>query len=338
MSVPGDGRGRRAFTLIELLVVIAIVGLLAGLLLVGVQASREAGRRLTCTNHLKQLALALQNYHTTFAVLPFGVGPDDDKTSATTGSLAARRYSAQTQMLLYLDQLSLFNAINFQVAPFFPYIDAQLGPQGEPGVNYTAGQTVVETFLCPSDRDSVDHRWGANNYRTCNGSSWAGRSGDGMFGQNAGIRYANITDGLSTTAAFSERCKVSGGRDPVDFLSLLVSRPNLWTEQSFHDWCISLTETEARGYFIDANGGKTWLEGNMNWTRYNHLMTPGRQSCKNGLTWEGVGMTATSRHSNGGVVLALGDGTVRFVSKGIDRSLWRALGTIGGGEIVGDNY
>jgi len=296
-----------------------------------------SARRLSCSNHLKQITLALNNYHATFSVLPFGVGPDDDKRAATIGSLAARRFSAQSQLLLYLDQTPLFHSINFMVTPFFPYIDAELGPSGEPGVNYTAGHTVVETFLCPSDRESIDARWGANNYRVCNGSSWAGRSGDGMFGQNSGIRYADITDGLSSTAALSERCKAWATPTTVDFQSVLISRPNLWTEQTFHDWCISITVSQARMFFIDGNGGKTWLEGNMNWTRYNHLMTPGRQSCKNGLTWDGVGMAATSRHSNG-VVMALGDGTVRFIRNEIDRSVWRALGTIHGGEAIDNNY
>ena len=73
----------------------------------------------------------------------------------------------------------------------------------------------------------------------------------------------------------------------------------------------------------------------MNWTRYNHMLPPGYPSCKNGLTWNGVAMTATSQHS-AGVNVLMGDGTTRSVKSSVDANVWIALGTINGNEIVSD--
>ncbi len=340
MAIQRGGRSDRGFTLIELLVILAVIGLLAGLLLPAVQTAREAARRAQCMNNLKQLGLALHSYHAGFGIFPFGVGPDDDKDkgAATTGTPNARRYSAQSQLLPALEQRPLFDAINFQLAPFHPYNDAKLGPAGEHGANYTAARTTVATFLCPTDHDRANAVWATNVYRACAGSSWVGRAGNGLFGQDGGRRIAEVTDGLATTAAFAERCKVWADATTIDLSSVLVSRPSVWTEAEFRDWCRALTEAEARTLLLDLNGGKTWLEGNMNWTRYNHLLPPGRPSCKNGLTWNGVAMTATSRHP-GGVNVALADGSVRFIREGIDERVWASLGTIRSGETIpGDAY
>ena len=102
-------------------------------------------------------------------------------------------------------------------------------------------------------------------------------------------------------------------------------------ELTFRAACDQLTETTALGIQQRSNAGHTWLEGNMSWTRYNHLLGPGRPSCNNFLTWYGVAMSANSHHK-GGVHVLLGDGSVRFVGYSIDVSVWRALGTISGGE------
>src|SRR5262249_24188966 len=105
--------------------------------------------------------------------------------------------------------------------------------------------------------------------------------------------------------------------------------------------CATLSDQEAASspkHPSDANSGMTWLEGNMSWTRYNHVLPPGHKSCANGLTWHGVAMIASSRHP-GVVGLLLGDGSVRAVKDSIDAAVWRALGTIAGSEpMPGDSY
>jgi hypothetical protein len=178
--------------------------------------------------------------------------------------------------------------------------------------------------------------WGPNNYRACSGSSWDGRKGNGMFGQITSTRPRDVKDGLSHTAAFSERIRGDDDNSQIDLDSDLFGLAAPWTEETLRDWCAQLDEVQAAALPIqDSNGGMTWLEGNMDWTRYNHLLPPGSPACKGEITWDGVAMPANSRHRDG-VHLLLGDGGVKFVGLSVDADVWRALGTTGGGETVSD--
>jgi prepilin-type N-terminal cleavage/methylation domain-containing protein/prepilin-type processing-associated H-X9-DG protein len=322
---------RSGFTLLELLAVTAVIAILVALLLPAVQQAREASRRLACVNHLHQIGVALHNYHSLHMTLPFGVGPDHDAAASSNGSLDDRRYSAQALLLPFLDQEPVWRRIDFHVAPFHPYTSAQTGPAGQLGVNGPAAQATIAVFLCPSDLDRLGSVWGHNNYRACNGSTWTGRTGNGSFGQGIVRRFAEIQDGLSQTALFSERAKGTWNPAVYDPLSDLIDMTSLWTEPAFAQQCQGLSDDDARAAPRDNDSGQTWLEGNMNWTRYNHLLIPNQLSCKNGLTWDGVAMTASSRHP-GGVNLLLADGAIRFVSDQIDVRVWRAAGTIHGRE------
>lgn len=329
------GRGRRGFTLIEMLVVIGIIGMLVALLLPAVQSARETARRMQCQNNLRQLALAAHAYHDSHRCLPFGVGADQ-----SLGNIE-RRYSALSQLLPWLDQRNVYEKIDFDLAPFHPFPLAGVGEptvvnsNGDAVSNSAAAKVSIGILICPTDLDLISFYWGRNNYRTCNGSTWSGRNGNGLFGQVSSVRYGMVADGLSNTALFSERCKGSWNDAVHDPPSDLYDLAGIWSEATFTQACEELSDQTATAYHQDVESGMTWLEGNMNWTRYNHVLPPNRISCKNGLTWDGVIMSATSRHT-GGVNVALADGSVRFVSENVYPLTWQALGTIAGNEEIGE--
>ena len=133
---------RRGFTLIELLVVIAIIAVLIALLLPAVQAAREAARRAQCTNNLKQIGLALHNYHQSIGVFPQGHSQSSANVPYTPGYAGWTEWSAQAQMLPYMEQNPTYNAINFSFCMGYGYGGA---------ANITASTRLIASFMCPSD-------------------------------------------------------------------------------------------------------------------------------------------------------------------------------------------
>src|SRR6056297_4055498 len=125
---------KRGFTLIELLVVIAIIAVLVALLLPAVQQAREAARRSSCKNNLKQLGLALHNYHDTHGMFPINWGTGYDGTTNPTSSI---QFSWMTYILPYIEESALYDTINFNEALDDPN-------------NNAAASTVIDTYLCPS--------------------------------------------------------------------------------------------------------------------------------------------------------------------------------------------
>ena len=137
-------RTHRGFTLIELLVVIAIIAVLIALLLPAVQAAREAARRMQCTNNLKQIGLAMHNYHSTYEVFPMGASKNcnSDPSANCPGYADWRGWSALSTSLPFVEQVNLYNAINFSMAEEIH--DATPAPE-----NATVIATVVKTYMCP---------------------------------------------------------------------------------------------------------------------------------------------------------------------------------------------
>ena len=202
-------RRRHGFTLIELLVVIAIIAVLIALLLPAVQAAREAARRMQCTNNLKQLGLALHNYHSTIGAFPSAGWVANGSNWWIVNNLTAPghfRYSSLLQVLPYLEQGAASNAMNFQL-PLYDNAGDDL-PQ-----NTTVYQMQVTSFLCPSDiRSARNGNEAPCNYDSCSGNGLPGGDGlPGSYGSPNGVLYlnstnsmANIIDGTSQTALMSE--------------------------------------------------------------------------------------------------------------------------------------
>jgi prepilin-type N-terminal cleavage/methylation domain-containing protein/prepilin-type processing-associated H-X9-DG protein len=213
---------RGGFTLIELLVVIAIIAVLIALLLPAVQSAREAARRIQCTNNLKQIGLAMHNYHTALGAFPMGSSIAPQLNSPGLAQSIWSAWSAQALMLGYLEQSPLYNACNFSWAVLDgSNFSGNANVAGASDCNQTILYTNISSFMCPSD-PNVGLKQNNNSYAASYGATttglynWtAGPGGSFTMGESAadstglftiGKSYGiqNATDGSSNTVAFSE--------------------------------------------------------------------------------------------------------------------------------------
>jgi prepilin-type N-terminal cleavage/methylation domain-containing protein/prepilin-type processing-associated H-X9-DG protein len=201
---------RCGFTLIELLVVIAIIAVLIGLLLPAVQAAREAARRAQCVNNLKQLGLALQNYHDAICAFPMSYAARSRFLDGATDT--APGWGWGTMILPQIEQSASFNAANLVL-------------NVEAWQNSSVVRAILSTYLCPSDpmpggtfgvtdaSGNVLAMMGPTSYAACVGNDFADTTtglnndglGNGVMFRNSGIRVADITDGTSQTITIGER-------------------------------------------------------------------------------------------------------------------------------------
>jgi prepilin-type N-terminal cleavage/methylation domain-containing protein/prepilin-type processing-associated H-X9-DG protein len=337
MSLKRPSHFRRGFTLIELLVVIAIIAVLIALLLPAVQQAREAARRTQCKNNLKQIGLALYNYHDTYTVFPPGYVDRNGNPNLTPDNDLGPSWGWTAFLLPGMDQAPLYNQINFNLGVGL-------------GTNASPSRVSLKALLCPSDsaqqtfsvydnatQSMILTTVASSNYVGCNGwiecfsgaggnpqpgsaadglTGGFGQAGVGIFFRNSKNNTANVTDGLSNTVFVGERSSnhapstwtgaVTGGAAPAWMAGQAPYSPPPGPAYDNADW------------------GECLIFAHCNATHLPNVDFP--------LFDPDV---FYSRHV-GGCQFLMGDGSVRFISSYVDGKTYQNLATIAGGEAPGD--
>ena len=331
MSV--DSPRKSGFTLVELLVVIAIIGVLVGLLLPAVQAAREAARRMSCSNNMKQIMMAMHNYHSSFDQFPAG--------GLYRGLQPSDSWSLQARILPQLEQSGLTNLINWSL----PY-----SAQGQ------VARTRVPTYLCPSeinDQSRPDPSASDPDFAHyplsygVNMGEWfiydpvSKKTGTGLVFPNSKTGFRDVLDGASSTLAVAEVKAFNPYlRDALNPATLGVATPSLPTEVLSYG-----------GNFKVNSGHTEWTDSRAHQSGFTTAFTPNTKvlytsggaqydvdfnSSREGKTITNptyAAVTSRSYHT-GGVQTGFVDGSCHFITDSIDRKIWRSLGTRANREVV----
>ncbi len=312
---------KRGFTLIELLVVIAIIAILIALLLPAVQQAREAARRTQCKNNLKQIGLALHNYHDANSALPSG---SIVLLNAAGTTYNGHGWTWHASILPYIEYANMYAAIQ---GPNDGGLGAELGGTTDPKQTL-AGKTVMSIFWCPSQPDVTSGAqkggYSPSNYNgnmgtligyngdDCYGGVVTNAAGmrapggcmnaDGIFFISSSIRFRDVTDGLSNTIFVSE--VIDSGGDANKLGGAGSDRKHCFSGGSD-----SNPPTEMSEYLIAAESNdpiNTYAE------------------------------EAAGSYHVGGAQFVMGDGSVRFLSENMSMTIYQGISTRGTGEVVGE--
>ena len=325
-------RPKSGFTIVELLVSISIIGILIALLLPAVQAAREAARRISCRNNLKQIGLALHNYQSINSSFPPTFCTTPLENAAGTGA----SWSVHGRLLPQLDQGNAYDKID---------LDADWHQQVETGVTFMK----VPVFLCPSEPNDHSRTNGGSTYVAphtygFNFGTWlvydpaTETVGDGAFVINRGTAIPEFRDGLSNTLAVAEvkayqsyvRNTQSPGSKapttPADLagLSGQLKRTGhaVWPDGRVHHSGVTTVFTP--------NTRVSYLSGGAEYDIDFNSQQEGKSASR--ITYAAI----TSRSYHPGMVnVLLMDGSVRWMADSVDETVWRALGTRQGGEVFG---
>lgn len=358
-----DRKRQRGFTIVELLVVMAVIGILLALLLPAVQQSRAAARGVQCKNNLKQLGLALHNYHDVFGMFPARQGGSG---TVFEGGLRFRM-SGFVALLPYYEQQALYDQIiRAQDKPWAdtPWWNQKLsmlmcpadvgtappagdGPRGFVNYAFCGGDTYLASVV--SENERTDARLAARNLPMPN---------RGIFGRGSCTRMADITDGSSNTIALSERCRPAHLRD----LGMVAIDENGDPSTFLPSACKATLPggqypADVQMFEESTSPGYRWGDGAAFFQAFNTILPPNSASCLIGASsWPNGGghfgpgiWTASSRHV-GGVYGLLADGSVKLLNDSIDSGnslspsqtgdspfgVWGSLGTRSGGEATGE--
>jgi prepilin-type N-terminal cleavage/methylation domain-containing protein/prepilin-type processing-associated H-X9-DG protein len=338
---------RHAFTLIELLVVIAIIGILIALLLPAVQKIREAAARMQCTNNLKQIGLALHNYHDANNSFPPGYVDRNTDPNSTPDNDLGPGWGWAALLLPYMEQGNVYNQINLNQGAGY-------------GSNIAVWQLPLKVYQCPSDGNQQNViLWDSNfaspiatvahaNYVACNGweecfngaggnpppgigadglAGGYGRAGVGAFYRNSRIRFADVPDGLSNTIIAGERSSnhspstwtgaITGARCPAWMATTPFTAPNTPPAQApIGPNGSAYDNADFDEALVLAHGNATHLP-----SADNPFFDPD---------------VFYSMHAARGANFLFGDGSVHFLTSSINPFTYQALCTIAGGEVAND--